>query len=142
MEAAAAEPYVKMSDVVNGSVQPTWRFLTSHALTLLCIHRDPDIRMRDLCSEVGITERRAQKIVSELVDADFVTREKVGRRNRYTVRADLRVSHPDWGEHNLGDVLSLAGMWTGLRPKPPEADEADSEGWSPSDAEASSGKRA
>jgi hypothetical protein len=101
----------------NGSVhQPTWRFLTSHAQILLAVHRDSEIRMRDLADEVGVTERRAQEIVSELVAAGFLERERIGRHNRYMVRADLRIRHPDWGEHNLGDVLSLAAMWTGLRP--------------------------
>ena len=97
------------------SQQPAWRFLTSHAQILLAVHRDSEIRMRDLADEVGVTERRAQEIVSELVVAGFLERERVGRHNRYMVRADLRVRHPDWGEHNLGDVLSLAAMWSGLR---------------------------
>jgi len=100
----------------NGqSQQPAWRFLTSHAQILLAVHRDSEIRMRDLADEVGVTERRAQEIISELVLAGFLERERVGRHNRYMVRADLRVRHPDWGEHNLGDVLSLAAMWSGLR---------------------------
>jgi hypothetical protein len=112
----------------NGHVaQPAWRFLTSHAKILLAVHRDPEIRMRDLAIQVGVTERRAQEIVSELVAAGFLERERVGRHNRYMVRADLRVRHPDWGEHNLGDVLSLAAMWTGLRGAP--QDEGASHGW-------------
>jgi hypothetical protein len=115
---------------------PSWRFLTSHALVLLSIHRDPDIRMRDLAAGVGVTERRAQKVVSELVDAGFLSRDRIGRRNRYAVRADLRVRHPDWGEHNLGDVLSLAAMWTGLRPRQGEAAQGDGngDGWSSTEA--------
>jgi hypothetical protein len=114
---------------VNDVAQPSWRFLTSHALVLLAVHRNEDIRMRDLADEIGITERRAQEIVSELVEAGFLSRERVGRRNRYGVRADLRVRHPDWGEHNLGDVLSLAAMWTGLGRDDARAGEGPG-GWS------------
>jgi hypothetical protein len=100
----------------NGqTIQPSWRFLTSHAQILLAVHRSSEIRMRELAMEVGVTERRAQEIISELVAAGFLERERIGRHNRYLVRGDLRVRHPDWGEHNLGDVLSLAAMWTGLR---------------------------
>lgn len=113
-------------------IQPTWRFLTSHALVLLAVHRAPDIRMRELASEIGIAERRAQEIISELVDAGFVERERVGRRNRYKVRADLRIRHPDWGEHNLGDVLSLAAMWSGLG-RLSATEPGGSSGWSPAD---------
>ncbi|MDX6662936.1 MAG: hypothetical protein QOG09_1038 [Solirubrobacterales bacterium] len=132
LETAAAPPELKpeMTDVI----QPSWRFLTSHALVLLAIHRDPDIRMRDLAAEIGITERRAQEIVSELVGAGFLARERVGRRNRYGVRADLRIRHPDWGEHNLGDVLSLAAMWTGLG-RDSAANRDSGDGWSAAEEE-------
>jgi len=61
------------------------RFLTSNAEVLLCISSDPEIRIRDLAREVGITERRAQGIVSELVETGYLTRERIGRRNRYRV---------------------------------------------------------
>jgi DNA-binding MarR family transcriptional regulator len=62
------------------------RFLTSNAEVLLCISADPEIRIRDLAREVGITERRAQGIVSELVETGYLTRERIGRRNRYRVK--------------------------------------------------------
>jgi hypothetical protein len=112
--------------------QPTWRFLTSHALVLLAVHRDADIRMRELATEIGITERRAQEVITELVNAGFLSRERVGRRNRYVVRADLRIRHPDWGEHNLGDVLSLAAMWSGLG-RLSVTEPGGSNGWSTAD---------
>ena len=124
-------------DEHNGAVtQPTWRFLTSHAQILLAVHRDPEMRMRDLAIAVGVTERRAQESISELVAAGFLKRERIGRHNRYMVRADLRVRHPDWGEHNLGDVLSLAAMWTGLRPTESGPSDDASSGWSHADGNA------
>ena len=62
--------------------------MTSNAEVLLCIDRDPEIRIRDLARQVGITERRAQVIVSELVETGYLSRERVGRRNRYSLRTD------------------------------------------------------
>ncbi|MGZ5313638.1 MAG: winged helix-turn-helix transcriptional regulator [Solirubrobacterales bacterium] len=62
------------------------RFLTSNAEVLLCISSDPEIRIRDLARQVGITERRAQGVVSELVETGYLTRERIGRRNRYRVK--------------------------------------------------------
>jgi len=71
----------------NGKPSPSvMRFLTSNAEVLLCISSDPEIRIRDLAREVGITERRAQGIVSELVETGYLTRERIGRRNRYRVK--------------------------------------------------------
>src|SRR5919108_3767947 len=84
-----------------------WSFLTSHAHVLLCVSHDPATRIRDLAAKVGITERRAQGIVSDLVEAGYLEKEKVGRRNRYVVRADLPLRHPLWKDCGVGEILKL-----------------------------------
>lgn len=82
--------------VPGGVDRPTigWTFLSNHAHVLVCIARDPDIRLRDIASAVGITERAAQRIVSDLADAGYLTRERHGRRNRYSVHMNLPLRHP------------------------------------------------
>ena len=60
-----------------------WTFLTNHAQVLVCIARDPGIRLRDIGERVGITERAAHRIVVELADAGYITRERNGRRNQW-----------------------------------------------------------
>ena len=72
---------------------PSWTFLTNHAHVLLCIARDPGIRVRDLAQRVGVTERAAQRIVADLIAAEYLERTRDGRRNRYHVRADLPLRH-------------------------------------------------
>jgi predicted DNA-binding transcriptional regulator len=70
----------------NGrATRSTWAFLTNHGNVLVCIERDPGIRLRDVAASVGITERAAQSIVADLVDAGYLSRQRVGRRNRYAV---------------------------------------------------------
>ncbi len=44
-----------------------WDFLTNHAHVLVCVAHDPGIRPRDIAAAVGITERAAHRILSELV---------------------------------------------------------------------------
>ena len=90
-----------------------WRFLTNHTQVLLCIARDPDARLRDVADEVGITERAAQRIMADLVEAGFVERERVGRRNRYVVNRDRQMRHPAQLGHEVGELLEL------LEPPPP-----------------------
>jgi hypothetical protein len=87
----------------------TWGFLTNHALVLLCIARDPGARLRDIAASVGITERSAFGIVSDLAEAGYIVKEKGGRRNRYQVRAYLPV--PESADRHLaiGDLLALLG---------------------------------
>jgi DNA-binding transcriptional ArsR family regulator len=84
-----------------------WTFFTNHAHVLLCIARDPEIRVRDLAIRVGITERAAQRIVADLVDAGYVERSRDGRRNRYRVRDDLPLRHPVEQPHRVGEVLAV-----------------------------------
>jgi hypothetical protein len=86
-----------------------WTFLTNHAHVLLCISRDPGVRLREVATEVGITERAAQRIVAELVDAGYVSREREGRRNRYQVHAKLPLRHPLDQNHEIGALLTLLG---------------------------------
>ena len=71
-----------------------WTFLSNHAHVLVCIDRDPTIRTRDIAAAVGITERATQAIVSDLVEAGCITREREGRRNTYTVMVNAPLRHP------------------------------------------------
>lgn len=89
--------------------RPTWTFLTNHGHVLVCIARDPGIRGRDIAERVGITERSAQAIVGDLVEAGYVQRTRVGRRNHYVVNLDLPVRHPVEQPHRVGELLAALG---------------------------------
>jgi DNA-binding transcriptional ArsR family regulator len=84
-----------------------WDFLTNHAHVLVCVAHDPGIRLRDIAAAVGITERAAHRILSELVEEGYVLRERQGRRNRYQVKADLPLRHPLVQERRIGDLLEV-----------------------------------
>jgi hypothetical protein len=84
-----------------------WSFLTNHLQVLLCIARDPNIRLRDIAALVGITERAAQNIVADLVDDGYVLRTRVGRRNEYEVNGDLSLRHPNSGAVTVGGLLEV-----------------------------------
>ncbi len=92
-----------------------WHFVTSHTQVLLCLQRNPDVRLRDVAETVGITERAAQRIVTDLVEAGYVTRERVGRRNRYVLDLSAPMRHPSQLDHEIGELLDL------LRLEPPGA---------------------
>jgi hypothetical protein len=88
-------------------LMPDWTFLTNHAHVLICVSRDPGIRLRDIGASVGITEGAAQRIVADLVDAGYLTREREGRRNRYELRRDLPLRHPLEHDHRIGEILAV-----------------------------------
>jgi predicted ArsR family transcriptional regulator len=84
-----------------------WSFLTSHARVLLCIAHDPGARLRDIATSLGITERSAHGIVTELAEAGYVVKQKDGRRNRYQIQAHLPLPEPASRERTVGEVLAL-----------------------------------
>lgn len=89
------------------AAEPEWTFLTNHAHVLLCIAKDPDVRMRDVAELVGITERAVQRIVAELEEAGYVERIRNGRRNRYEVRGNLPLRHPIERHERVSSLLAL-----------------------------------
>jgi DNA-binding Lrp family transcriptional regulator len=86
---------------------PAFGFLTNHGLVLLCIAHDPQIRMRDIAATVGITERAAQRIVADLVESGYLSRQRIGRRNLYSVRLDLAVAVPTRRDLDLNSLLNV-----------------------------------
>jgi len=88
---------------------PTWTFMTNHAQVLVCIARDPGIRLRDIGERVGITERAAHRIVVELADAGYITRQRDGRRNHYTINSHLPLPETIAREQNVGQLLGVLG---------------------------------
>lgn len=98
---------------------PEWTFLTNHAHALLCVARNPDIRISEIAHRVGVTERAAHRMVSDLVEEGYLTRRRVGRRNVYEVHLELPLRHPLEDEHEVGAILSPL-----LEAKPAGADKA------------------
>ena len=92
----------------------TWSFLTNHGRAILCIAQNPDIRLREIATDLGITERHAYAIVTDLTDAGYIVKEREGRRNRYQVQSHLALPELPDRERAIGDVLDVL---TGRRAK-------------------------
>lgn len=85
----------------------TWTFLTNHSHILICLARNPEVRIRDLADAVGITERAVQRILSELEQAGAITKIKEGRRNHYELNANFPLRHPVEAHRKVGDILKM-----------------------------------
>jgi DNA-binding transcriptional ArsR family regulator len=84
-----------------------WSFLTNHARVLLCVAHDPGVRLRDIAVSLGITERSAHGILTDLTKAGYVVKQRDGRRNRYQIQAHLPLREPASREPAIGEVLAL-----------------------------------
>jgi hypothetical protein len=85
----------------------SWSFLTNHTRVLLRIAREPGARLRDIAAALGITERSAHGIVTDLTAAGYLIKHKDGRRNRYQIQAHLPLPEPASQAPAIGDVLAV-----------------------------------
>lgn len=81
-----------------------WKFITNHAQVLLCVAHDPEIRLREIAEACGITERAAHRIIADLEAAGYISRERIGRRNRYEFHSEVAMRHPRIGHALLRDI--------------------------------------
>jgi hypothetical protein len=84
-----------------------WTFLTNHARVLLAIAHDPGVRLRDIAAGLGITERTAHGIITDLTKAGYVVKHRDGRRNRYQIQEHLPLPEPTSREPAIGEVLAV-----------------------------------
>ncbi|MFM8896091.1 MAG: helix-turn-helix transcriptional regulator [Actinomycetales bacterium] len=104
---------------MSDSGNRTWTFLTNHGHVLVCLHRDPHLRIRDIADEVGITDRAVQAILLDLEQGGYLTKEKVGRRNEYRVNPDLAFRHPAEAMRPIGELLRIFDQDAALRTDSP-----------------------
>ena len=91
----------------SGNSPPRWSLLTNHGHVLACIAAEPDARLRDIAETVGITERTAAQIVTDLEQAGYLTKTRVGRRNRYEPDGERRVRTPGRSSMTVAQLLGV-----------------------------------
>ncbi|MCU1369544.1 MAG: hypothetical protein JWO77_738 [Ilumatobacteraceae bacterium] len=87
--------------------QHEWAFITSHFLVLLCLAEDPEARVAEVAERLQLTERRVQTITAELLEAGYLQKVRVGRRNRYAIDREMPLRHLQTQHRQLGDLLDL-----------------------------------
>jgi DNA-binding Lrp family transcriptional regulator len=94
-----------------------WSFITNHGLVLAAIARHPRSTARELGDDVGITERTAHKIIVALEEAGYITKTKIGRKNKYTIHPDMPLAE-EATDAAVGELLVMLG-WKRRRRHPP-----------------------
>jgi len=105
--AGAAKKTTAGSSKEKTAANPRWTFLTNHSHVLILLHNNPDMVLRQVALEVGITERAVQRIIQDLESGGVIERERVGRRNRYKVLVNQPLRHAIEAHRNIGDLLAL-----------------------------------
>jgi len=89
----------------NTETSTAWTFLSNHGHVLVCVARDPNVRVREIAQAVGVTERAVQRILSELEEAKVIVRTRQGRRTHYQVNEAVPLRHPIEAEHSVGELV-------------------------------------
>ena len=104
--AARPETAPSVTSAPNSAMN-RWTFLSNHAHVLIALNGNPDLVLREVALQVGITERGVQRIVQDLEDGGFIRREKVGRKNHYQVLTEQPLRHPLEAHRTIGELLKL-----------------------------------
>lgn len=94
-----------ISDKIKKNV--SWTFLTNHAHVILCLASNPDMVLREVANQVGITERAVQRIVHELEEAGAIKKKKNGRQNHYSINRRFKLRHPIEQHRKVGDLIKF-----------------------------------
>jgi DNA-binding MarR family transcriptional regulator len=84
-----------------------WDFVTAHGLALVEVRRNPDVTVRELALQLGLTERHVHRVLSDLADAGYLRRYRIGRRNRYELDQSRPMRHPSLANHRVSDLLAV-----------------------------------
>jgi DNA-binding transcriptional ArsR family regulator len=95
---------------VSAPAAPGWTFLSNHGHVLVCLARDPAVRVREVAGQVGISERAVLRILGELEAAGYVRRSREGRRSRYAIQAELPLRHPVEAHRSVGDLVAAVDV--------------------------------
>lgn len=98
---------LKRKPLENSKKGGQWTFLSNHSHVLICLSKDPEMRLKDVALLVGITERAVQAIVKDLVEAQILEKSKDGRRNQYLIQTEQKLRHPLEASHSISELLRL-----------------------------------
>lgn len=82
-----------------------WTFFSNYAHVLVCLAENPETRLREVAERVGITERSAMRLITQLDGAGILRRVKHGRRNSYYVDTSVHLRHPLENHCTVGEML-------------------------------------
>jgi len=95
-----------MSYITKDGPVASWTFLSNYSHVLLCLAIDPQMRMRDVALQVGITERAVQRIIADLEASGVLKRTRAGRQNSYEIDRVAPLRHPLESHRTVGDLLT------------------------------------
>jgi predicted transcriptional regulator len=86
-----------------------WTFLSHHAHVLILLAHNSDETIDNVAASAGITARSVTSILGDLMEAGYITKTKVGRRNHYEINQEGPLRHPTSAHRTVGDLIKALG---------------------------------
>ena len=106
MRCSVTKMTIKNSAPAAPEVRP-WSLFSRHGHVLISLAQNPELRMRDLAAQVGVTERSVRKMIVALEESGVLTTRRVGRKNIYEITRQHNLRHPFEAEIELARILDL-----------------------------------
>mgnify|MGYP006163184513 CR=1 FL=1 len=88
-----------------------WTFLGHHAHVLIALDRNPDYTIEQLATILGVTSRSVVNVLNDLVDGDYLSKSKDGRRNHYEINRKAPLRHLTSNGKTVGDLIDYLGRF-------------------------------
>ena len=90
-----------------------WTFLSHHAHVLLALSQNPELTIDQLASVVALTPRSVANVLKDLELEGYLSKEKVGRNNRYQIHSEAKLRHQTSSGHSVGELIAALGKLGG-----------------------------
>jgi DNA-binding IclR family transcriptional regulator len=107
-----------------------WTFLTSHAVVLSFLARNPHGTALEAAQAAGIRERTARKIIADLEAAGYVTKKREGRGNTHSVNPSMPLRHHAYRHVAVGHLLQTLDSHMPKLPRSPILEREGLKPWS------------
>lgn len=91
----------------KSSKENKWTFLSNYGHILIHLYRNPESKVREIAEEVGITERSTLSILADLETSGYISVQRIGRRNSYTIIENKRFRHPNESQEPISALLKI-----------------------------------
>jgi len=90
-------------------VSKKWTFLGHHAHVLIALDANPDYRIEELATILGVTTRSVVNVLADLVAGGYLTKSRDGRRNHYEINRAAPLRHLTSADKTVGDLIKYLG---------------------------------
>jgi hypothetical protein len=98
--------------VRENMVKKKWTLLSNHGVVLAFLAEHPKSTTQVIEQKIGLSIHGVQRILDELEDANYISRQKEGRCNHYVVHVEMPLRHRLHRKHLVGEILFALGAIT------------------------------